>query len=421
MIRTTSVLVLASALLLLSTGCQRASDGGNGEGGPEGGPVIGAPAPESPFFRDVSSTHLPTGVLDGLSMDAAVADIDGDGDLDIVVANEFRPNILLLNDGDGRFSDESAKLPRTEHDSEDVGIADFDGDGDLDIVLVSEDDQTNELYLNDGTGTFIEASDRIPVTGTTNGLVVADLNRDGAPDLLLANNGQDAAVINDGSGHFRDETEARLPASPDVTQDVELGDVDGDGDLDLVVGNEGPNRLYINDGSGRFTDDSRARIPLRLTPEETREADFGDVDGDGDLDLLFANVSAFVEEADPRNRLLINDGRGFFTDETETRLPPDNDSSFDGDFRDLDGDGDLDIVTGNSDVDLSQRRIAPALFRAYLNDGTGRFVEATLQVFGEGITGTGLDLEFGDFDGDGLEDVYLASRGTADRLLLKIR
>jgi hypothetical protein len=273
----------------------------------------------SSFFRDVSATHLPGGALDGPSMDAAVADIDGDGDLD--------------------------------------------------IVIVSEDDQTNELYLNDGAGAFTDESARIPVTGTTNGLAVADLNGDGAPDVLLANNGQDAVIINDGSGHFRDETQARLPVSLDVTQDVELGDVDGD----------------------------------------------------GDLGILFANVSAFVEGADPRNRLLINDGNGVFTDETDARLPPDTESSFDGDFRDLDGDGDLDIATGNSDTDLSQRRIAPALFRAYLNDGSGRFTEATLEVFGEGITGTGLDLEFGDFDGDGLEDVYLASRGTADRLLLRVR
>jgi hypothetical protein len=421
MIRTTPLLVLASALLVALPGCRPTSGGEHEEDGPGPGREAVVAGPTSPFFRDVSATHLPGGVLDGLSMDAAVADIDADGDLDIVVANEFRPNILLLNDGEGRFSDGSAQLPRTEHDSEDVGIADFDGDGDLDIVIVSEDDQTNELYLNDGAGSFTDASERIPVAGTTNGLAVTDLNGDGAPDLLLANNGQDAAVVNDGAGHFRDETEARLPVSPDVTQDVELGDVDGDGDLDLAVGNEGPNGLYINDGSGHFTDESRSRIPLRDTPEETREVDFGDVDGDGDLDLLFANVSAFVAGADPRNRLLINDGRGFFTDETETRLPADTDSSFDGDFRDLDGDGDLDIVTGNSDVDLSQRRIAPALFRAYLNDGSGHFTEATLQVFGEGILGTGLDLEFGDFDGDGLEDVYLASRGTGDRLLLRVR
>ena len=374
-----------------------------------------------PYFRDVSATHLPEGILGGLSMDAGVADIDMDGDLDIVIANEFRPNILLLNNGQGHFVDESARLPRTEHDSEDVGIADFDGDGDLDIVIVSEDDLTNELYFNDGSGRFTQESHRIPVSGTTNGLLVSDVNGDGFPDILLANNGQDAVIVNDGSGGFRDETGSRLPVSLDVTQDLELGDVDGDGDLDLVVANEGPNGLYINDGSGRFVDESRARIPLREALEETREADFGDIDGDGDLDILFANVSAFVAGATPQNRILVNDGRGFFSDETEARLPPDTDSSFDGDFSDLDGDGDLDIVTGNSDVDLSQRRIAPAAFRAYLNDGTGHFTEETLRVFGEGITGTGLDAEFGDFNGDGLEDVFLASRGTADRLLLRNR
>jgi len=374
-----------------------------------------------PLFREVTDTHLPTGILGGLSMDAAVGDMDGDGDPDIVIANEFRPNILLLNDGRGMFTDGSARLPRTERDSEDVGIADFDGDGDLDMVVVSEDDQVNELYLNDGTGTFADASARIPVTGTTNGLVVADLNGDGHPDLLLANNGQDALLVNDGAGAFRDETDRRLPSSEDVSQDMELGDVDGDGDPDLIVANEGSNALFINHGDGRFTDESRDRLPLRAAPEETREADFGDVDGDGDLDLLFANVAAFVSGADPRNRLLVNDGTGHFTDETEARLPPDSASSFDGDFRDVDGDGDLDILTGNSDVDLSQGRIADSPYRVYLNDGQGRFTEATASVFGEGVRGTGFDLEWGDFNGDGLEDVYLASRGTGDRLLFRVR
>lgn len=409
--------ILSIPVLLLtlgSTACREET-----EAAPEGDPI--GQDQTAPRFSDVSATHLPQGVLEGLSMDAGVADVDADGDLDIVIANEFRPNILLLNDGEGRFSDGSFRLPSAEHDSEDVGIADFDGDGDLDVVIVSEDDQTNELYFNDGTGSFTDEGSRLPVEGTTNGVLVADLNHDGAPDILLANNGQDAYLINDGAGGFVDETEARLPTSPDVTQDLELGDVDGDGDLDLVVGNEGPNRILINDGSGRFTDESDRRVPMRSVPEETREADFGDVDGDGDLDLLFANVGAFVEGADPANRLLINDGRGFYSDETQERLPRDTDSSFDGDFRDLDGDGDLDIVTGNSDVDLAQRRIAPAPFRAYLNDGAGRFTEATAEIFGAGITGTGLDLEFGDFNGDGLEDVFLASRGTADRLLIRVR
>lgn len=102
------------------------------------------------LYENVTTTHLPASGLEGLSMDARPADLDADGDLDMVVANEFKPNILLLNDGQGRFSLASERLPRTSHDSEDIGIADFDGDGDPDIVIVSEDDQTNELYLNDG-------------------------------------------------------------------------------------------------------------------------------------------------------------------------------------------------------------------------------------------------------------------------------
>lgn len=419
----TRTIINATGALTLSLFFFACTGAGGDSGAPsEGGTGAHGEIQEgTPLFRDVTATHLPTGVLDGLSMDAGVADVDGDGDLDIVVANEFRPNILLLNDGTGRFTDGSGNLPAAEHDSEDVGIDDFDGDGDLDIVVVSEDDQINEFYLGDGTGRFTDEGQRIPVGGTTNGVLVADLNGDGAPDILMANNGQDALLINDGSGGFVDETAERLPSIDDVTQDHELGDVDGDGDLDIVVANEGRNRLFINDGSGRFTDESEDRVPLRGTPEETREADLGDIDGDGDLDLLFANVSAFVANADPRNRLLVNDGQGVFSDETEERLPADRDSSFDGDFRDLDGDGDLDIVTGNSDVDLSRRRIAPAPFRAFRNDGTGRFEEVTQLVFGPGIDGTGFDLEFGDFDGDGLEDVYLASRGTGDRLLLRTR
>ena len=392
--------------------------GSGGSGEPTGPDTTTVPPPQA-LYSDVTGTHLPGGLLAGLSMDAGIADFDADGDLDIVIANEFRPNILLLNDGAGRFSDGSSRLPAASRDSEDVGIADFDGDGDLDIVVVSEDDRTNELYFNDGAGRFADEGSRLPVEGTTNGVVAADVNGDGFPDILFANNGQDAVVINDGTGNFADETADRLPRSADVTQDHELGDVDGDGDLDLIVANEGANALYINDGTGRFTDESEARIPRREGGEETREADFGDVDGDGDLDLLFANVAAFVSGADPRNRLLINDGDGFFTDETSSRLPAASVSSFDGDLVDVDGDGDLDIVTANADVDLSVGRIADSRYRAYLNDGGGVFTDASDEVFGAGTRGTGLDLEFADFDGDGRADFYLASRGTADRLLLR--
>ena len=398
---------LLTALVLTAlvfTGCSPAEDAA----------PPAAADPDAALFRDVTEARLPTDALGGFSMDAMAADVDADGDLDLVIAHEFEPNILLLNAGDGTFADASDRLPDATRDSEDVGIADFDGDGDLDIVIVTEDDAVNEFYLNDGRGSFTDAGDRWPVTGTSNAVVVADLTGDGAPDILVGNNGQDAFLVNDGTAQFTDETADRLPQSDDVTQDLELGDVDGDGDLDLIVGNEGDNKLYLNDGTGRFTDESAARIPLRAAPEETREADFGDVDGDGDLDLLFANVRLFVDGADPQNRLLINDGTGVFADETSARLPADSARALDGDLVDLDADGDLDIITSN--VTLPEAGIRNAPYETFENDGTGTFTRVAW--LPPTATGRGLDSEAADFNGDGRLDLYLASRGTADRLLL---
>lgn len=367
------------------------------------------------LYRDATATHLPTGALDGLSMDAAVADVDGDGDPDVVIANEFRPNILLLNDGTGRFDDASHRLPAAERDSEDVGLADFDGDGDLDIVVVSEDDQTNEYYRNAGDGTFEDVGDRWPVAGTSNAVAVADLTGDGAPDLVVGNNGQNALLVNDGTGGFVNETADRLPTREDVTQDVEFGDVDGDGDLDLLVGNEDDNRLLLNDGTGVFVDADGA-FPMREAPEETREADFGDVDGDGDLDVFFANVALFVDGADPQNRLLLNDGTGAFTDATD-RLPPDALHAFDGDLIDVDADGDLDVVV--SQATRTRDGLGDARYAVLRNDGTGTFADGTADVFPAGAVGRGFDAEAVDVDGDGRLDLFLASRGSADRLLLQ--
>ncbi|ETW99686.1 MAG: hypothetical protein ETSY1_14070 [Candidatus Entotheonella factor] len=376
-----------------------------------------ADAGNFPLFVDVTSTHLPSADLRGLSMDARFADVDQDGDPDLIIANEFRPNILLLNDGSGRFSNVSAThLPQTRRDSEDVGIADFDRDGDLDIVIVSEDDRVNELYLNDGQGRFTDASERLPVTGVSNAVLVEDIDLDGDADILIGNNGQNVVLINDGTGFFSDETAQRLPLLSDVTQDIELGDVDGDGNRDLLVGNEGANRLLLNTGGGVFRDVPTEHLPLITGPEETREADLGDVDGDGDLDILFANVRLFVAGAWRQNRLLINNGQGHFSDETAQRLPADDDQSMDGDFVDIDADGDLDIITAN--LDSVAGRPANARYRVYANDGQGVFVEATDRFFSPEVTGNGLDIEAVDVNGDAQLDLYLASRGGTDRLLL---
>ena len=360
-------------------------------------------------YKDVSTTNLPLSSLGGNSMDANTGDIDNDGDLDIVIAGEFIPNILLINDGDGLFADESAaRLPQVVHDSEDVGIADFDMDGDPDIIFVSEDDQVNELYFNDGDGFFTDVSSRLPVTGTSNAVLAVDVNNDSIPDILIGNQGQNIVLINDGNGFFTNETSQRLPANTNTTQDLEWGDIDNDGDDDLLEGNENGNRLLLNDGDGFFTDVTVNQLPLPPAGEETREADFGDVDADGDLDIFFANVT-FSQGKQSQNRLLLNDGSGFFTDVTSTNLPALLSNTADGDFIDVDIDGDLDILTAQA---------FDGTYQALLNDGTGLFTDRTNEVFLPVPTGNGIDVEAADFNGDDLLDLYLTGFQQTDYLFL---
>jgi hypothetical protein len=296
---------------------------------------------ETAFYREVTATHLPSG-LAGPCMNAAAGDADGDGDLDLALAMEFQPKILLFNDGSGAFADVSAdRLPRAVHDSEDVAFADFDRDGDLDLVFVSEDDRTDELYVNDGTGRFTDASARLATDDVTNALAVVDLDGDGAPDLLTGNIGTDRVLMNDGRGRFRDETAQRWPQDGESrTQDLELADVDADGDLDVLVGNEGQNQLFLNE-RGRLTDVTARSLPARN--DETRKIRAADVDGDGDPDLVVANVRFGMQES-PQDYLLLNDGSGVFTTADAVRFPEDARSDFTVQVVDLDHDGDLDVV-----------------------------------------------------------------------------
>ncbi|MEN0066112.1 MAG: VCBS repeat-containing protein [Myxococcota bacterium] len=376
-------------------------------------PVVatGCVATKAPRFVDRTDDQLPE--LTRFCMDAQPFDADGDGDLDLFLAQEFVENVLLINDGTGTFTDVSdARLPRARRDSEDIAIIDFNGDEHSDVFIVSEDDRTNELYLNDGTGTFTDDSASIPVEGRSNGVVAIPLDDDATPDLVIGNAGLNTALLS--ALPLVDVTTQRLPDQTDTTQDLEAGDVDGDGDFDLIVANESDNVLWRNDGTGTFTAEPSA-IALRASPEETREAELGDVDGDGDLDLVFANIQVFVAQADRANRLLINDGTGQFTDAPDGALPSDNDDTFDVELFDLDADGDLDLVTANLDQ-LSGG--GGERYRVYENDGQGMFTEATNTFFDRSVRGNGFDIEVADFSGDGRPDLYLCSRGGQDRLLI---
>lgn len=225
----------------------------------------------APLYCDTTATNLPSG-LTGLSMDAATADFDCDGDIDIAIANEFQANFLLLNNGSGSFEKVGpGRIPQINRDSEDVAIADFDKTNGPDIVVVSEDDFINEYYINDGSGFFSYAGDRLPATGRSNAVVCGDIDKDGDADLIIGNNGQSHILINDGAGFFTNETAQRFPLSSDVTQDIELGDGDDDEDLDLIVANEGLNVLLLNDGDGCFSNAPAGAYPRTRWTKRARQ------------------------------------------------------------------------------------------------------------------------------------------------------
>ncbi len=369
-------------------------------------------------LQETTFTDLPAVArLPHNSMDAAVADIDGDGDIDIVIAVEFYKNIILLNNGKGYFEDGSHLLPNKTseqnpkpyqyypyHDSEDVLIEDINQDGLLDILFVTEDDQTNELYIQKTAGKFEDSSPQFPVSNISNAIAKGDFDQDGWVDVVIGNKGQNNYLKNNG-GVLVDETSKRLPVIADVTQDIEAGDYDNDGDLDLLIGNEGNNRLLKNNGKGEFADVSDQVFSQGIS-EETREADFADIDNDGDLDIYFANVMMFTKKA-PIQRLLINQD-GTYTESSQHHLKFNHTEVgvIDADFFDLDQDGDLDLLLGKMSG-----------FSIYRND-QGFFAEKTEQFIKYPISGLVVDVEVADFNNDGKPDIYLARFNNHDKLLL---
>ncbi|MET0742828.1 MAG: VCBS repeat-containing protein [Microvirga sp.] len=379
-------------------------------------------------FIDATYTHLPL-APDLHAMDAAAIDVERDGDLDLAIAVENGVNRLYLNDGTGHFSFRPGAFGSAVHDSEHVRAADFDGDGLMDLVFVAEADEVHQLFLGNGRGGFVDASDRLPAQSQGNGLAVGDVNGDGLPDIVVGNTGEpiyreqtpmrrarNFLWLNDRKrpGHFIDATAVNMPDLDDQCEGLALADMDGDVDLDLLTASTIHNRLLINDGKGRFVDASD-RLDLRV-PTETREVHAIDANRDGKLDILYSNITSNNHgwDKDPQTRLLINDGHGRFRDETEARLPAHTFSSWAATVVDFNHDGADDIVAGAIQVP----GFVPLQMRAWQNDGSGKFSDVTIKVVPALAVGRSWSTAKGDFDGDGKTDLFVGQWSTQARLLL---
>ena len=370
------------------------------------------------YFDDVTDTHIPLDP-EAHALNPLLVDIDGDGDLDAVLAMELDENRLYINDGTGRFTWKKNVFKPVKHDTEHVRAADFNQDGHIDLIFVAEDDQNHELYFGKGDGSFQDMSARLLGRSEANGLDVGDVNGDELPDIVVGNSGekgQNFLWLNnpDNPGNFLDAN-ATLPQVNDATQSINLTDVDGDGDLDMLIGNEvPPNRLLINNGNGVFAEHAEG-IDLPV-PLETRMVLAFDADGDGDLDIVFSNLTSNGRdyEKDPQMRILINDGQGNFQDETDGRMPQNSFSSYASNFIDFDGDGDLDLLVGTIQIP----GFKPDKIRAYENDGKGVFRDISDFAIPNQTVARGWDIAIGDVNGDGVDDALIGGWGTQLRMLL---
>ena len=225
-----------------------------------------------------------------------LGDVNGDGDLDIVVANaSAQGNRVYINDinddgGIGVFTDSGQSLGT--NDSQSIMLGNVDGVNGLDIVVANGGTQPNQVYLNNGSGSF--ANGQSLGSNDSQSIVLGDVNGDGDLDIVVANaSGEGNQVYindinNDGSvGVFTDSGQS---LGTNDSQSIVLGDVDGDADLDMLLANTGvsnQNRVYTNDGAGNFTDSGQS-----LGANDSQSVILGDVDGDADLDAVVGNGGA---------------------------------------------------------------------------------------------------------------------------------
>jgi hypothetical protein len=273
---------------------------------------------------------------DGFVTAVALGDVDHDGDADAFVTG-LEGNTVWLNDGTGTFIVGQSLVASL---SENVALGDMDGDGDLDAFVANRADiflpegQANQVWLNDGGGILSDSGQSLG-NAHSRSVALGDLDADGDLDAFVANSSGHANTVwlNDGTGTF---VQSQSLGSA-YSRGVALGDVDGDGDLDAFVTNRNAqaNTVWLNDGMGTFSDSGQ-----RLGDAESMDVALGDVDGDGDVDAVVANGNHY----DQANIVWLNDGRGVFSDDGHHLGNADSQTVALGD---VDGDGKLEALFAN--------------------------------------------------------------------------
>jgi FG-GAP-like repeat len=377
-----------------------------------------------------SAMVLTTSVLRAGVSPAAVAvgDFNGDGNLDMAVPNNASASVsILLGMGHGTFRPAvDYGLGFGSHHPNSAAVGDFNGDGKLDLVVANGGSNDVSVFLGNGDGTF-----GTPLQYGTNSdldsvepssVTVGDFSRDGILDLAVANPGGLSVLLGNGDGTFKPFVIYAAGSTPFW---VSAGDFNRDGKLDLVVANEGSNNISVLLGKGDGTFEAAVNYATRSQPASVAVGDFnadrkldlavtnlgsnsvsvflgkgdgtfwspvdygagsaprwvtvGDVNGDGKLDLIAADSA--VNGGTPGVSVLFGNGNGTFKSEVEYAVGSDPESVALGDF---DGDGRIDMAVADMGNSSSQVFVlsASAIFADQLVGTTSPAHPVTLGNYG---------------------------------------
>jgi hypothetical protein len=354
---------------------------------------------EKVFGIDITSEVRETSAV-------GIGDVNRDGDPDLVTGNFGRPNRLYLNNGTSNsfVGETGVDITADADDTFAVAFGDFNRDGRLDLVS-GNFGQPNRLYLNNRSEDPFEGvsgSDISTDADSTGSVAVGDVNRDGALDLVVGNLGQPNKLYlnNKTSTPFSGVVGANVSGDSHSTTSIALGDIDRNGTLDVVAGNHNQtNRLYLNNGS---SDPFSGVLGTEITTDAnaTTSVALIDLDTDGDLDLVEGN------ENQPSRYYSNNGTSNPWNGAMGVDITSDASGTVSISLADIDIDGDPDLVAGNR----NQRN------RLYLNNGTSNpFAGAVGSDITSDEDDT-FAIALADVDGDGKLEVVAGNSGSPNRL-----